>query len=412
MQRAHWATTVTAGGLLLLAGCSAAPTAGVAGLVGDPGSITIQAGDDEIPALQRIAEEFTAETGVDVEFVQREINAQAISDFITQSPTGQAPDIIVSPHDNLGQLAANGVVAPVQLGERAEDFSENARTAMVFNGVSYGVPYAVENVALLRNDELTAETPRTFDELRSVGHRIMEESGIEYPFTISQSPENGDPYHLYSLQTSFGAPVFERTAEGEYTDELAMGGKDGHEFARYLKDLGASGDLRTSMTPDIAKESFLNGQSPFHMGGPWELTDVEAAGMDVTVLPVPPAGDDQARPFVGVQAFFVNANAPNPVAAQDFAANYLTRPESQTAMYESTGRPPASQVAVERMRDDPLRSAYAEIAVERGVPMPAIPAMGAVWNFWGTTENAIVDGRGDPVELWDRMISNIEGQIR
>ena len=64
------------------------------------------------------------------------------------------------------------------------------------------------------------------------------------------------------------------------------------------------------------------------------------------------------------------------------------------------------------MRDDPLRSAYAEIAVERGVPMPAIPAMGAVWNFWGTTENAIVDGRGDPVELWDRMISNIEGQIR
>ncbi|WJZ66266.1 sugar ABC transporter substrate-binding protein [Kocuria rosea] len=398
------------GAVLLLAGCSSAPTAGVAGLAGGPGSIKIQAGSDEIPALQQIAEEFTADTGVEVEFVQREINAQAISNFISQSPTGQAPDIIVSPHDNLGQLASNGVVVPVEMGDRAEDFTENAREAVVYDGVSYGVPYAIENVAMLRNNELAAQDPATFDELRAIGHRLMEERGIEYPFTVSQSPEAGDPYHLYALQTSFGAEVFERTAEGEYTGNLTMGGEDGNEFARYLQELGAAGDLRTSMTPDIAKESFLNGESAFHLGGPWELTDVEAAGMDVSVLPVPPAGGEEARPFVGVQAFFVNANAQNPMAAQDFAANYLTRPEAQTAMYESTGRPPASQVAVDRMQGDPLRSAYAEIA-ETGLPMPAIPEMGAVWSFWGTTQNAVVDGRGDPVELWNRMIDNIEGQI-
>ncbi|PWF87303.1 maltose ABC transporter substrate-binding protein [Kocuria rosea] len=409
MKHLHRAACAV-GAVLLLAGCSSAPTAGVAGLAGGPGSIKIQAGSDEIPALQQIAEEFTADTGVEVEFVQREINAQAISNFISQSPTGQAPDIIVSPHDNLGQLASNGVVVPVEMGDRAEDFTENAREAVVYDGVSYGVPYAIENVAMLRNNELAAQDPATFDELRAIGHRLMEERGIEYPFTVSQSPEAGDPYHLYALQTSFGAEVFERTAEGEYTGNLTMGGEDGNEFARYLQELGASGDLRTSMTPDIAKESFLNGESAFHLGGPWELTDVEAAGMDVSVLPVPPAGGEEARPFVGVQAFFVNANAQNPMAAQDFAANYLTRPEAQTAMYESTGRPPASQVAVDRMQGDPLRSAYAEIA-ETGLPMPAIPEMGAVWSFWGTTQNAVVDGRGDPVELWNRMIDNIEGQI-
>ncbi len=409
MKHLHRAACAV-GAVLLLAGCSSAPTAGVAGLAGGPGSIKIQAGSDDKPALQQIAEEFTADTGVEVEFVQREINAQAISNFISQSPTGQAPDIIVSPHDNLGQLASNGVVVPVEMGDRAEDFTENAREAVVYNGVSYGVPYAIENVAMLRNNELATQDPATFDELRAIGHRLMEERGIEYPFTVSQSPEAGDPYHLYALQTSFGAEVFERTAEGEYTGNLTMGGEDGNEFARYLQELGASGDLRTSMTPDIAKESFLNGESAFHLGGPWELTDVEAAGMDVSVLPVPPAGDEEARPFVGVQAFFVNANAQNPMAAQDFAANYLTRPEAQTAMYESTGRPPASQVAVDRMQGDPLRSAYAEIA-ETGLPMPAIPEMGAVWSFWGTTQNAVVDGRGDPVELWNRMIDNIEGQI-
>lgn len=410
MTRSRWVAAAAAGALLL-SGCSSAPTTGVAALGVGPGEVTIQAGDDEIPALRQIAEEYTADTGVDVRFIEREINAQAISNFISQSPTGQAPDIIVSPHDNLGQLAANGVVAPVELGDRGEEFTQNARDAVVYNGVSYGVPYAVESVALVRNNDLTTNDPETFDELRAEGRRLMDERGMDYPFTVSQSPDAGDPYHLYPLQTSFGAEVFERDEDGEYSSELAMGGESGHEFARYLQELGRSGDLRTSMTPDIAKESFMSGESAFHMAGPWDLVDIEAANMNVSVLPVPSAGGEQARPFAGVQAFFVNANASNPVAAQDFAANYLTRPQSQTAMYESTGRPPASKVAIDAMNDDPLRSAYADIATT-ALPMPAIPAMGAVWAFWGTTENGIVNGNGDPVELWDRMIANIEGQIQ
>lgn len=410
MRRTRWAAAL-AGCALLLAGCSSVPTTGVAGLGGGPGEVTIQAGDDEIPALREIAQEYTADTGVNVRFIEREINAQAISNFISQSPTGQAPDIIVSPHDNLGQLAANGVVAPVELGDRGEEFTKNARDAVVYNGVSYGVPYAVESVALVRNNALTTDDPATFDELRAEGHRLMDERGIKYPFTVSQSPDAGDPYHLYPLQTSFGVEVFQRGADGEYSNELAMGGQNGHEFARYLAELGRSGDLRTSMTPDIAKESFISGQSAFHIAGPWELGGIEAAGMDVTVLPVPSAGGKEARPFAGVQAFFVNANAANPVAAQDFATNYLTRSESQTALYKSTGRPPASKVAIDGMRGDPLRSAYAENAT-KALPMPAIPAMGAVWSFWGTTENGIVNGNGDPIELWDRMIANIEGQIQ
>lgn len=409
MKHIHWTGAI--GAVLLLTGCSAAPAANVPGLVGGPGSIKIQSGGDEIPALEKVAQEFTDDTGVQVEFIQREVTAQTTANFISQAPTGQAPDIILGPHDNLGQLASNGVVAPVEMGDRAKDFSENARDALVFDGVSYGVPYAVENVALIRNNKLTTAEPATFDELRAEGHRLMKDKGIKYPFTVSQSPEAGDPYHLYSLQTSFGAEVFERTKDGEYTNELTMGGKNGHEFAEYLRELGKTGDLQTSMSPDIAKESFLKGDSAFHLAGPWDLSEIEAAGMDVSVLPVPPAGDHAARPFVGVQMFNVNAYSQNSVAAQDFVTNYLTRPESQIELYEASGRPPASTVAVDRIKDDPLRSSFAEIA-QKGLPMPAIPEMGAVWSFWGTTENAIVDGRGEPAKLWDRMIDNIQGQIR
>lgn len=397
-------------GLGMAAVLSACSTAGGNVLPAGPGALRIQAGDDEIPGLQTVADRFTEATGVTVEFIQREINAQSISDFIAQAPMGQAPDILISPHDNLGQLAANGVVASVEMGQRGSEFTENALTAVTYDGISYGVPYAVECVAMLRNDDITQDEPATFDELRQIGRRLMDRDGLQYPFTISQSPTNGDPYHLYALQTSFGAEVFDRDADGEYLPELTMGGSEGQDFASYLADLGQTGDLRTSMTPDIAKEAFINGDSAFHLCGPWDLVDLEAAGMNCTVLPVPPAGSQEARPFAGVQAFFVNANGRNPVAAQDFVTNWITQPESQLALYESTGRPPASSAAVEQMQDDAWRAKYAEIS-ETALPMPAIPAMGAVWSFWGTAENAIVDGRGNPQELWENMISNIEGQI-
>lgn len=397
-------------GVGALGALSACGTTGPA-LGAGAGTLKIQAGDDEIPGLRRIAEGFTRDTGVEVEYIQREINADSISDFIAQAPMGQAPDIIIAPHDNLGQLATNGVVDSVQLGDRAQDFTENARSAVMFDGVAYGVPYAVECVALIRNDEITRAEPAAFDDLRRVGRDLMRQRGLRYPLAVSQSPTAGDPYHLYPLQTSFGAEVFRRTEEGEYLPELTMGGPEGMAFAEYLAELGEAGDVQTSMTPDIAAEAFLSGDAPFLIGGPWELTAIEAAGMGCTVMPVPPAGDHQARPFAGVQALFVNAHAANPVAAQDFVTNWVPAIEAQTALYESTGRPPASVSAVEAMEGDPMRTEYARIADQMALPMPAIPAMGAVWSFWGTSENAILDGRAEPRPQWKSMIQNIEGQI-
>lgn len=406
-RRRLFGAAVGLGALGALSACS--PT-GQGVTPAGPGKLKIQAGDDEIPGLTKIAERFTKSTGVTVEFIEREINAQTISDFIAQAPMGQGVDILISPHDNLGQLATNGVVASVEMGDREEGFTENARSAVKYNGVNYAVPYAVECVALVRNDDLTDATPTSFDDLRRIGHRLMEREGLSYPFAIPQSATSGDPYHLYAIQTSFGAEVFKRTGAGEYLPELTMGGKSGAEFARYLADLGESGDLRTSMSPDIATQAFSSGETAFLIGGPWLLPVFEEAGMNCTVLPVPAAGEEEARPFAGVQAFFVNAFAQNPVAAQDFVTNWLTLDESQTDMYESTGRPPASNATIARMEGDPLRSAYAQIAKD-ALPMPAIPAMGAVWSFWGTAENAIVDGRGEPAQVWEDMIKNIEGQI-
>ena len=46
----------------------------------------------------------------------------------------------------------------------------------------------------------------------------------------------------------------------------------------------------------------------------------------------------------------------------------------------------------------------------RSLPMPAIPAMGSVWDYWGKTEVAIVNG-ADPASSWETMVNNIQTSI-
>ena len=80
--------------------------------------------------------------------------------------------------------------------------------------------------------------------------------------------DKGDPYHFYGFQTSFGAPVFNTNADGEYTSELAMGGSGGTDFANWLKAQGDAGVISPSITGDIAKQA--SATSPVDAGSKFD----------------------------------------------------------------------------------------------------------------------------------------------
>ena len=47
----------------------------------------------------------------------------------------------------------------------ADGFSEVAVQAFTYEGQTYGLPYAVENIALVRNTDLVPDAPATFEEM-------------------------------------------------------------------------------------------------------------------------------------------------------------------------------------------------------------------------------------------------------
>ena len=247
-------------------------------------TLTIWADDTRFTQVETISQDFTAKTGVKVDVVQKS-ESDMDQEFTTQVPTGNGPDLIVMAHDKLGALVSNGVVAPVDLGEAKSQFADVAVKGVTYNGQTYGVPYAIESVALVRNNALTKDEPKTYDDMIASGKT----AGKQYPFVIQMGTE-GDPYHFYGFQTSFGAPVFNTNADGEYTSELAMGGSGGTDFANWLKAQGDAGIIAPSITADIAKQAFLDGQAPYTVTGPWNVAAFREAGMDVSVLPIPSAG--------------------------------------------------------------------------------------------------------------------------
>lgn len=400
-----------------LSACGANPSSSTASAATDlktagASTITMWVDAERSPALKDIAAKFKSDTGIEVKLVVKDF-AAVRDDFITQVPTGKGPDLIVGPHDWVGKFVQNGVIAPLQLGDKAAGFQESSIKAMTYNGSLYGVPYAIENIALLRNTALVSTPAATFEEVLANGQKAVDAGQAKFAFLVGLDPKQADPYHLYPLQTSMGSAVFGLTADGSYDPKnLVLGDAAGIEFAKKLVAWGDTGAkaFNSNITGDIAKEKFLAGESPYYLTGPWNVPDAQAKGLKLAIDPLPTAGDKPARPFIGVNGFFISSKSANALATTEFVTNYLSTEAAQDSMFKAGGRPPALKSSFDKAASDPIVAAFGKIGLD-GVPMPAIPEMSAVWADWGATELALIKGNGDPATEWTKMANSIKAKI-
>lgn len=393
-----------AGSMLALAGC-----AGGGGSASSApemsGELTVWVDQNRADALKDIVKTFEDETGVDVTLVVKD-NAKIAADFTAQVPTGKGPDITIAAHDALGQFVNDGLVAPIEIGDKADEFLDVAISAFTYDDKVYGVPYAIENIALMRNTALASEAPATFDDMIAAGTA----AGTKYPFVVGLSPENADPYHLYGFQTSFGNSVFAQNADGTYDgSQLTIADDAGIAYAKWLGEQGAAGTINLNLTQDLSKEAFNSGETPFIITGPWNVADAQAKGIDIAIDPIPTAGGEVAKPFVGVQGFYLSAKSENTLAANEFLVNYMGREDVQTALYEAGNRPPALKAAYEKAQSDPITKGFGDVG-STGAPQPSIPEMGSVWDSWGVAEAEIIKG-ADPTATWTKMAEDIQAKI-
>ncbi len=399
-----------AASMLALAGCSStgSTTTPTDGASAASGSLTVWVDADRARALDDVAKTFEKEKGVKVNLVVKDYG-KIRDEFTAQVPTGKGPDITIGGHDWIGAFVKDGIVAPVELGDKTADFEKVAIQAVTYDGKTYGLPYAIENIAILRNTALADSTPATYDEMITKGQA----AGTEYPFVVGLDPQASDPYHLYPFQTSFGSTVFAQNDDGSYdASQLTIGDEAGQKFAGWLTAQGDTGTkvLNLNLSGDLAKEAFNAGKSPYFLTGPWNVADAQKAGIDVSVDAIPSAGGEAAQPFAGVQTFFLSAKSSNALIANEFLVNYIATPDVQTALFEAGGRPPALTESFEAAQSDPLIAGFAKVGAN-AVPMPSVPQMGSVWDDWGKTEAALIKGSSDPAGDWVKMADSIKSKL-
>ena len=224
-------------------------------------TLTIWADADRVSVLKDVAEQFTDKTGVKVNLVQKDMGSVQ-QDLITQVPAGKGPDIAIGQNDWTGILATDGVIQPLELGDAESDYEKVATDAFNYNGKIYALPYAIENVALVRNTKLAPQAPTTWDDMVATAKSV----GAEYPYLL-QVGDQGDSYTMYPIQTSFGSFVFGQRDDGSYdSSKLTIGDENGVKFAQWVQQQAQNGTLSTSMSADIALSKFEQGH--LHISSP------------------------------------------------------------------------------------------------------------------------------------------------
>ena len=358
------------------------------------GELVIWSDPNRAEVLNQFKDQIEADLGITLTIEEIAEDQQAT--FVTASQQGAGPDVMVGAHDWIGNLVQNAAIEPVQLTDaQLAAFPQIAIDAVTFGNQIYGVPYALENVALIRNTDLAPDAPATIEELVETGQRLKDEGAVEEILCL-QVGEQGDTYHIYPLYTSGGGYLFGVGEDGVLDpSDLGVGTEGSKAAFEKIRQLGEAGvgALKRSITADNAIPMFAGGTCAFLVSGPWAINTIQEAGIAYDISPVPPFADGgPAQPFVGAQVFYVAAKGKNKAIAHEFVTNYLTSTELAVALYRAEPRPPALTAALEQVQaEDPDLAKFIEAAAN-GVPMPAIPEMAAIWGPFGTAEAAIVGG--------------------
>src|SRR5690625_4327912 len=355
--------------------------------------LVIWADEEKAPALEPSAQAWGEDNGITVA-VQVVPGDELQANFITANQAGNGPDITMGAHDWIGNLVQNSAIVPVQLpADAAEAVAPIGIEAVTYDGQTYGVPYAVETLALFSNSALTdVPEPSTFEELVSAA----EDGGAENILSLPIG-ESGDPYHMQPIYTSAGGYLFGKDSEGNLDpSDLGVGEEGSLVAADKISELGEQGVLKNSITGDSSISLFAERKAAYLISGPWPLADVGDSGIDFTVSPIPGfEGMEPAAPFAGVNSFYVASNAANAGFAQQFMTDVASSPEVAKAMYEGNPLPPVNLPLREEIASSDEHVMIFAEAAEAAEPMPAIPAMSAIWEPLGIAQANIVGG-ADP----------------
>ncbi|UUX33653.1 extracellular solute-binding protein [Fundicoccus culcitae] len=313
---------------------------------------------------------------------------------------------------NQAEYATNGLLLPLEgLLTEANNFPaalyDDIYAGFIpegtFEGELYGMPFNksvrviyVNNTLL---DEIGAEVPTTWEDIRQVGV-MLEEQGYDIP---ALGVENSLNTELESMARSNGA-----TWIAEDLSAVDMSSEKASEPLYFLQELINAGYARTAGEDGFMSTPFGNGASVFYYGSSaglaYFLPVAQENGYAISAIEAPAFGDEKAAILFGNNiSLFQGSSEEEQAAAVEFLA-FLLQAENTARWAINSGYLPITRAGVEtelyqnHLAENPILEA-ATNTLEYATSSPAYPGQSEVYSELEMgIENVLVTG-ADPAEM-------------
>lgn len=376
-----------------------------------PEKLVIWEDTDKSVGLEPAIESFEQEFGIEVEFKELGMADEIRDQLRLDGPAGTGPDIVTLPHDQIGQVATEGLIAPLEVDQEVLDlYTESSVLAQTYDGTLYGLPKATETPVFIYNKALMEEVPETLDELYDFSVNYGKDK--EYGFLALWD----NFYFANAIIAGYGGYVFQNNDGALDPTDLGLNNEGAVEGAAYIQKWyenvfpkGIIGESGGSAKDGL----FQEGKAASVMDGPWAFQALKDAGIDYGVAPMPklPNGE-YPQTFMGVKGWHVTSFSKN----QEWATKlveWIANEENAKIRYEETGEiPPVKSLIEDPIIAENEGAKAVAIQSQRAVPMPNIPEMSEVWEPMATALQLIANQKQEPQAALDDAVKAIEQNIK
>jgi len=296
---------------------------------------------------------------------------------------GKAPDIVLVDGEQIGELAANALITPVEItSDTSRALSTVAINTFRVGDSLFGTPIQRQNLALVTNAELIPTAPTTFRKLSNLALKRVAAGRADIAFAVAQGID-GNAYSTYPLFSGLGGFAFGTTAAGSYNPtKIGINNKKFVKNQAQIDEWNESGLINSNLTAEEARNAFTSGRAPFWLTSPEEIANLKKVTFRYRITPVPTIVKGvSAAPFMKSIGFavttFAKVHKVLP-AARDIVTNKITTTKAQTLFYEKSpyiGLPANSAAAA--ATPDRVLLAFGSAALGAR-PYPNIPEWGQV----------------------------------
>lgn len=353
----------------------------------------------ETDTIQELADKWGQENEYEVEVIHESPDVQQ---FAQATKSSSGPDAVIGiPNDQLADYVNAGLTAetPEGLFDNPE-FSEAAVQACYVDGKRYAAPLAVETVSLFYNTDKISEVPVTWEELVE---QASANGGVQFDATSI--------YYDLGFLRACGGYIF-KYEDGAYdVSDIGLANEGAVQAYEFINDLSVKYNfISSSVTADISRSNFQNGETAFYIGGPWDCDGFDSAGTPYAVAEMPTFNGNAFVTPVGTQVSFVSAKSEKQDIAWDLTM-YLIDNGAMT-MYEAGDRIPAklSEQENSEIQENEISKAFIE-QINNGEPMPTVSEMGQLWDIHTNNMKSMFQGDIKPQAAAENIVTQLKEAV-